>query len=79
MDVQRSVIVCHGQGRQVTKTFVMNLSAPYTWTGDICAEGAERLLNGQLKKPGYQSAAQAFGHRELLETFHERGYCNLPE
>jgi hypothetical protein len=79
LDVQRSVIVCHGQGRQVTKTFVMNLSAPYTWTGDICAEGAERLLNGQLKKPGYQSAAQAFGHRELLETFHKLGYCNLPE
>ena len=79
LDVQRSVIVCHGQGRQVSKTLVMNLSAPYTWTGDICAEGAERLLNGQLKKPGYQSAAQAFGHRELLETFHARGFCSLPE
>jgi hypothetical protein len=79
MDVQRSVIVCHGQGRNVTKTFVMNLSAPYTWTGDICAEGAQRLLNGKLKKAGYRSAAQAFGHRELLETFHKLGYCNLPE
>ncbi len=79
IDVQRSVVVCHGQGRQVTKTFVMNLSAPYSWTGDICAEAAQRLLNGQLKKAGYQSAAQAFGHRELLETFHARGFCNLPE
>jgi hypothetical protein len=79
LDVQRSVIVCHGQGRQVTKSFIMNLSAPYTWTGEICAEATERLLNGQLKKPGYQSAAQAFGHHELLETFHKLGYCNLPE
>ena len=79
LDVQRSVIVCHGQGRQVTKTLLLNVSAPYTWTGDICAEGAERLLNGQLKKAGYQSAAQAFGHRELLEVFHKRGFCNLPE
>ncbi len=50
-----------------------------TWTGEICVEATERLLNGQLKKPGYQSAAQAFGHHELLETFHKLGYCNLPE
>lgn len=79
LDVQRSVIVCRGQGQQVTAEFVMNLSAPYTWTGEISAEAAERLLKGQLKKPGYQSAAQAFGHRELLASFHQLGYCNLPE
>jgi hypothetical protein len=79
LDVQRSVIVCHGQGQQVTKTLVMNLSAPYTWTGEISAEAAERLLNGQLKKPGFQSAPVAFGHRELLEKFHAMGYCSLPE
>ena len=79
LDVQRSVIVCNGQGRQVTTQFVMNMSAPYTWTGDICAEAAQRLLNGQLKKAGFQSAAQAFGHHELLEAFHQGGFCNLPE
>lgn len=79
LDVQRSVIVCRGQGQQVTTQFVMNLSAPYTWTGEVSAEAAERLLNGQLKKAGYQSAAVAFGHRELLEKFHQLGYCNLPE
>lgn len=79
MDVQRSVIVCRGQGQQVTTEFVMNMSAPYTWTGEVSAEATERLLNGQLKKAGYQSAAVAFGHRELLEAFHKLGYCNLPE
>ena len=79
IDVQRGVIVCNGQGRQVTTQFVMNLSAPYTWTGDICAEAAERLINGQLKEHGFQSAAKAFGHRELLTRFHERGFCNLPD
>jgi hypothetical protein len=57
----------------------MNVSAPYTWTGDICAEATERLINGQLKEHGFQSAARAFGHRELLTKFHERGFCNLPE
>ncbi len=79
LDVQRSVIVCNGQGRRVTTQFVMNLSAPYTWTGEICAEAAKRLLDGQLKKAGFQSAAKAFGHRELLEAFHPGGFCNLPE
>jgi short subunit dehydrogenase-like uncharacterized protein len=78
LDVQRSVIVCNGQGRQVTTQFVMNMSAPYTWTGEICAEAAQRLLNGQLKKAGFQSAAQAFGHHELLEAFHSGEFCNLP-
>ena len=79
VDVQRSVITCHGQGRQKTNTFVMNLSAPYTWTGEMCAEGAERLLNGELKASGFQSPAKAFGHRELLEKFHALGFCSLPE
>ena len=78
MEVQRSVIVCRGQGQQVTTEFVMNMSAPYSWTGEICAESTERLLNGKLRKAGYQSAAVAFGHRELLKVFHELGYCNLP-
>ena len=78
VNVQRSVIVCNGQGRQVTRQFLFNLSAPYSWTGDLCAEAAQRLLNGQLKKVGFQSAAQAFGHRELIAEFHKRGYCSLP-
>lgn len=76
LDVQRGVIVVHGQGRRVTTSYVMNLSAAYTWTGDICAEGAERLLNGQLKNVGFQSPAKAFGHRELIQCFHERGFCS---
>ena len=78
VDIQRSVIVCNGQGRQATAQFLFNLSAPYSWTGDLCAEAAQRLLGGQLKKVGFQSAAQAFGHRELITEFHKRGYCSLP-
>ncbi len=77
-DIHRTVIVCRGQGRQVTTTFELSLCAPYTFTGEICAEGAERILNGQLKAVGFQSSAVAFGHRELLEVFHELGYTNLP-
>ena len=36
-DVQRGVIVVHGQGRTRTTSYVMNLSAAYTWTGEISA------------------------------------------
>ncbi|MGF6318052.1 saccharopine dehydrogenase family protein [Pseudomonas frederiksbergensis] len=76
VDVQRGVVVCHGQGRQVTHSYVMNLSAAYTWTGEMCAEAALRLLSGKLKMCGFQSAAKAFGHRELISRFHELGYCS---
>lgn len=75
----RSMIVCYGQGTQGNKTFCLSLTTPYCFTGEICAEGAERILNGKLKEIGFQSTAKAFGHRELLESFHELGYCNLPE
>ena len=78
-DVGRSMIVCYGQGRQGNRTFCLSLTTPYCWTGEVCAEAAERLLAGQLKATGFQSAAVAFGHRELLESFHELGYCNLPD
>lgn len=76
---QRSCIIVGGQGQQCTTQFVLNVSAPYTWTGEISAESAKQLLDGKLKKPGFQSAATAFDHRELLKVFHEGGFCNLPD
>jgi hypothetical protein len=80
LDVQRGVIVVYGQGRRVTTRYVMNLSAAYTWTGEVCADGAQRLLNGQFRKVGFQSAPQAFGHREMITTFHALGFCSaLPD
>lgn len=75
-DVQRSCIIVHGQGRTTTSTYVMNLSAPYRFTGEICAESALRLLSGRQLKTGFQSAAAAFGHRELIRTFGGLGYCS---
>lgn len=75
-DVQRGVIVVHGQGRTKTTSYVMNLSAAYTWTGEICAESAQRLLAGELRQAGFQSMATAFNHRELIRTFHALGYCS---
>ena len=73
----RTVIVCHGQGQQVTQTLLLSLAAPYTFTGEICAEGAERILAGKLKEVGFQSGVKAFGHRELLKVFHDKGYTSF--
>jgi len=79
IDVQRSMVVCYARGRQTASEFVLHLAAPYSWTGDLCAESAERILNGKLKKTGFQSAAIAFGHRELLKVWHDKGICSMPD
>lgn len=79
LDVQRSVITVHGQGRQVTKTLSYNVSAAYQWTGEISAVCAELLLKGALKQPGFRSSAQAFGHRELMAIFADLGFTTLIE
>ncbi len=78
LDVQRSVIIASGQGRRVTNQYVFNVSAPYTWTGEISAESAKLLLAGKLLKPGFRSPATAFNHRELIQTFHELGFTSAP-
>ncbi len=75
-DVQRSVVVVSGQGRLKTTTYAMNLSAPYMFTGEIQAECAKLILDGQLKRAGFQSAATGFDHRQLIRTFHALGYCS---
>jgi hypothetical protein len=75
-DVQRGVIVVYGQSRTKTTSYVMNLSAAYTWTGEIQAESALLLLTGQLKKAGFQSVATAFDHRQLIRTFNALGFCS---
>lgn len=75
-DVQRGVIVVYGQSRTRTTRYVMNLSAAYTWTGELSAEAARLILDGQLKRPGFQSVATAFDHRQLIRTFNALGFCS---
>ncbi|WP_317928428.1 saccharopine dehydrogenase family protein [Halioxenophilus sp. WMMB6] len=77
MDVQRSYIACYGSGRQISKQLVLSLAAPYQFTGQISAQAAELLINGQLNNPGFQSAPQAFGHKVLLDKFNEMGYTDI--
>lgn len=80
VDVQRGVIVVYGQGRTKTTRYVMNLSAAYSWTGELAAECSRLILDGALRKAGFQSAATAFDHRQLIRTFNALGYCSaLPD
>ena len=79
LDANKSVVVCHARGRQTATSFVLHIAAPYAWSGEICAESAQRLLEGKLKKSGFQNVAQAFGHRELLKVWHDAGLCSMPE
>lgn len=76
VDVQRGVIVVYGQGRTKTCRYVMNLSAAYSWTGELCAEATRLIMQGRLRRPGFQSAATAFDHRRLIRTFNMLGYCS---
>lgn len=75
LDTGRTVIVVRGQGQQKVTEFSFNVSAPYQFTGAICADIAKRLLDGvKPKRTGFVSAPQAFGHRELMATYAELGY-----
>ncbi len=76
VDVQRGVIVVYGQSRTKTTRYVMNLSAAYSWTGQLCAEAVRLIMAGELKRTGFQSAATAFDHRQLIRTFNVLGYCS---
>jgi NAD(P)-dependent dehydrogenase (short-subunit alcohol dehydrogenase family) len=79
VDIHRSTIVCHGRGRRAASQYVLHLAVPYSWTGEICAEAAQRILEGKLKRSGFQSAARAFGHRELLKVWYDAGTGSMPE
>ena len=79
LDANKSVVVCHARGRQIATSFVLHIAAPYAWSGEICAESAQRLLEGKLRVSGFQNVARAFGHRELLKVWHDAGICSMPE
>lgn len=74
MDVQRAVITCKGTGRYATSIVTMSFAAPYQWTGQISAEAAQQILDGKLKAVGFQTAAKAFDHKELIKRFQDLGY-----
>lgn len=71
-------VVAWGTGNGVTSRAVLQGQTPYITTGHMCAESAQRCLEGKVKKTGYVSAAQAFGHREMIKSMDRVG-CHLEE
>ena len=53
----------------------MNMSAPYTWTGEICAEAAERLLERPVEEnPATSRPPRLSDTVNCWKPFHKLGY-----
>lgn len=72
-DRNRSVISCIGRGNCTGANVILRGNSPYIQTGALTAEACRRILDGRLRATGFQSAANAFGARELLASLAEFG------
>lgn len=78
VNANRSVVSCRARGAGSGKEVVLYGSAPYEQTGVLMAEGARRLLDKETKKVGFQSPAEAFGHRNLMTALAAVGLHQSP-
>jgi hypothetical protein len=69
----------HASGPLGHKSVVLRGVSNYKQTGLLQAYAAYSLINGGLLKPGFASACQAFGHRELLGVLKGFGLVSAPE
>jgi short subunit dehydrogenase-like uncharacterized protein len=77
----RFVITAVGRGRAGEVRVTLNGTQCYALTGYICAVAAQSLLEGKAQRFGYQSLAQTFGARhvlEKLEGFGTKATIELP-
>lgn len=70
----RSVISCIGRGNMGGVAVVLRANSPYLQTGALAADSCKWILGGQLKATGFQSPANAFGARNIINAWAERGY-----
>ena len=69
----------HASGPLAHKSVVLRGVSNYKQTGLLQAYAAYSLINGGLRKSGFASACQAFGHRELLGVLRGFGLVEAPE
>lgn len=67
-----------GRGPNRMVHCVIHGNATYLQTGALQAYAARQLINGWQRKVGFASAAQAFGHRELLGMLQGFGFVGAP-
>jgi hypothetical protein len=77
--VHRAVVSCRGRGTRSYSACTLVMHSPYVTTGELIAHASERLLNGEPDRTGFASAAQAFGHRELLDMLERGGFLTVTE
>lgn len=73
LDANRSIISCRSRGAEVGREIVLHGAAPYEQTGVLITEGVRRLLGKGIKRVGFASPAEAFGHRELIAALARAG------
>jgi saccharopine dehydrogenase-like protein len=69
----RFVVQVRGQGRGGPQTVTFEGTSPYVTTGVLCAVAAQGVLDGAVRRNGYQSLAQAFGTRWVIERLETAG------
>ncbi len=70
---QRTIDVVAGRGSTDYVQCVVFGTCCYRQTGLIQAFAAHNLVHAQPRKVGFASAAEAFGHRELLQVLENHG------
>ena len=77
--VHRAYISCQARGTTTHRHCGLIMHSAYVVTGELIAHGTEQLLQADPSRTGFASAAQTFGHRELLAMLERGGFLTLVE
>lgn len=72
-ETSRYTVSCRGRGVLVQTECVLTGTSPYIQTGFLTAEGAQRVLDGRIKKFGFVSPTEAMGAREIINALADAG------
>jgi len=75
--VHRAFVSCQGRGTTAYRQCGLVMHSPYVVTGELIAHGTEQLLQADPGRTGFASAAQTFGHRELLAMLERGGFLSV--
>jgi hypothetical protein len=77
--LQRGVINVEAWGGTRRRNVQVHFHSPYVITGELIAESARMLLGAGPRKAGFQSAAIALGHRQLLGNLIDNGFVAVKD
>jgi short subunit dehydrogenase-like uncharacterized protein len=74
--LNRSVDIAIGRGQLASVRATVTSITPYITTGALQVAAAIKLIEGDVRKTGFASGCQAFGHRYLLGFMEQRGLAS---